>query len=316
MAAALETVGLVSGALGIIQFFMDNLPGSAGPQGTAVNIKAGLSQIGDDVDNLGGTIAAVYGFNTFNEYIGQSDSKHINEADYVTFTIDQSSPGEQADYISVANNGDATCISWISTEPSDSSKGGAWTGDIGAECGQRWHMGNQRAGDLPNNGGEYVPKCTWLDADFTDGTVSASLKFPIKAYGEKAEDTVAKSNQCGSTIFGKDNGPIAGQPATKRSAPPARPQWIIDRLVMSNITNQNAEELCSSETSWGPDFCGVDGKCCDMDTKTLFPLCEFEDVDGCVEVDANAKTMVKRSSVARRTVEKVHKSYKTVTHNS
>ncbi|KXT13274.1 hypothetical protein AC579_2499 [Pseudocercospora musae] len=172
-------------------------------------------------------MAAVYGFNAFNEYIGQSNSKHISKADYVTFTIDQSSLGEQADYISVSNNGDAT---WISTKHSDSSKCGVWTGDIGAECGPRWHMCNQRAGDMPNEGD------TRLDADFTDITVSAALKFPIKASSEKAEDTVAKADHCNCTIFGEDNDLIAGH-----SAPPPRPQWIIDRLVISNITNQRLD---------------------------------------------------------------------------
>jgi hypothetical protein len=52
---------------------------------------------------------------------------------------------------------------------------------------------------------------TWLDSDFTDGTVSAALKFRTAAYGEKVQDTITNSQQCGSTLFGTDDGPIAGE---------------------------------------------------------------------------------------------------------
>ena len=81
---------------------------------------------------------------------------------------------------------------------------------------------------------------------------------------------------------------------------------------MSNFTSQPAEELCNSATSWGPDFIGSDGQFCDMGSKTLIPLCSSEDVDGCVEVDENEGTLVKRMSVARRSANVVHKSYKKI----
>lgn len=85
--------------------------------------------------------------------------------------------------------------------------------------------------------------------------------------------------------------------------------------MVSNSTHQNAEDLCTSETSWGPDFIGGDGKFCDMSSKQLIPLCSVEDVDGCVEVSDAEMTVAKRSTVARRRVKTVHKSYKTITHN-
>lgn len=40
MAEFLDTIGLVSGLLGIIQFGMDNFPGDTPPQGATVLIKA------------------------------------------------------------------------------------------------------------------------------------------------------------------------------------------------------------------------------------------------------------------------------------
>lgn len=48
----LDAVGLVSGGLGIISFFQNLLPDAQAPQGTSVNIKAGITQIGDDITNL------------------------------------------------------------------------------------------------------------------------------------------------------------------------------------------------------------------------------------------------------------------------
>lgn len=80
---------------------------------------------------------------------------------------------------------------------------------------------------------------------------------------------------------------------------------------MSNFTSQPANELCDSAMSSGPDFVGSDGRFCNMNLKTLIPLCSFEDIDGCVEVDENEGTLVKRISVARRSVD-VHKTYKNI----
>jgi len=44
MSGVLDAIGLISGGLGIIQFFLDNLPAND-PAGASVQIKAGL---GDD----------------------------------------------------------------------------------------------------------------------------------------------------------------------------------------------------------------------------------------------------------------------------
>ncbi|KAL2026277.1 hypothetical protein VTO58DRAFT_103461 [Aureobasidium pullulans] len=259
-------------------------------------------------------ISAVYGFNTFNEFIGQADGQKVAEGDSVTFTIDQSSPGEQASFVGISNAADATCISWIAVGQRDNTPDGAWTGDIGAECLQRWHVGNQKAGKFKDSNVDYIPRCTWVDSDYTDGTVSASLKFRTSAYGENVQDNVGNNDHCAFTIFSKDDGPIAGQPAKRSDFD--RPDWIINHLITSDIPSQLARELCYSNTSWGPDFIGADGYFCDMSKKELLALCSTEDVSGCIEYDATEKTILKRSTIARREVKSVHKSYKTITHNS
>lgn len=52
----IDAVGLLSGGLGIVDFFKGLLPEDQAPQGTTVNIKVGISRIGDDVNNLVGSV--------------------------------------------------------------------------------------------------------------------------------------------------------------------------------------------------------------------------------------------------------------------
>jgi hypothetical protein len=88
---------------------------------------------------------------------------------------------------------------------------------------------------------------------------------------------------------------------------------MTEQLIVSNYASQSAKGLCTSATSWGPDFIGLDGNFCDMASKTLIPLCSSKNIEGCIEVDSNANTVVKRMSIARRTTNVVHRSYKKVT---
>ncbi|KAF7441483.1 hypothetical protein A1F99_142130 [Pyrenophora tritici-repentis] len=205
----------------------------------------------------------------------------------------------------------------------------AWTGDIGWYCGQKWYNSLNHAGRLLDSHLYYFPKCTWVDADNTNYITAGALKFDTKAYGEDSIDTF-RGNVCKPTIFAQANEPIGPrpqsahpqsvfpQPAHPHAAQPDkrgtedRPLWMTERLIMSNFTSHPAEELCSSATSWGPDFIGSDGKFCDMGSKTLIPLCSSKDIDGCIEVDEDNGTLVKRMSVARRSANIVHKNYRSI----
>lgn len=104
---------------------------------------------------------------------------------------------------------------------------------------------------------------------------------------------------------------LSGKPE-KRAAHRPRHAWMEERLIVSNLTQHRAEELCSSETSWGPDFVGTDGQFCDMGTKTLTPLCSTENVEGCIDIDHNSNVVNKRSFVAKREVSMPHKSYSNI----
>ncbi|GIZ45869.1 hypothetical protein CKM354_000901700 [Cercospora kikuchii] len=308
---AIEALGAIGTGLGIIDFIKSNFAPEAEPEGTIVTIKAGRSDPGDNPNDLNGTISAAFGYNSGNQFIGQSSGTFVDNGGVAKVVIDQRVSGQQATFVSLAAGNDGICISWIAVGFVDDTEGGAWTGDIGKECGQRWTFGKESAGTIPNGGGEYVPHCTWLDSDFTDGTMSASMKFRTRAYGADVRATLEGGRACQSTIFGRDEGPIGAQPA-KRDVP-ERPQWLVDELVISSIPGQTAEELCSSETSWGEDFIGVDGKFCDMGIKQLIPLCSEQDVDGCIDIAEADKTLSRRSSVARRQLKIAHKTYKKVT---
>ncbi|KAF2120366.1 hypothetical protein BDV96DRAFT_610319 [Lophiotrema nucula] len=308
--AVVDAIGIVGTALTTIGFLQSNWA-TSNPEGATVNIKAGLPEIDHEGDNLGGEINHVYAFDTRNGYSGQSDGCHIDSGGICTKTVDQSVGGRRAGYISVSNNNDATCIAWITVQQYDDTRGGAWTGDIRYGCGQDWYNSVEPAGRLKDEqgGGEYIPKCTWIDGDHTNDIANTALKFNVGAYGEDILDTVG-NDACAPTIYGADNGPIADQPGKRNTR--VRPTWMTNQLIVSNFTSQPAEELCNSATSWGPDFIGPDGRFCDMDSKTLAPLCSSQDVDGCIEVDQSEGKLVKRMNIARRATSIVHKTYKKV----
>ncbi|KAK5122729.1 hypothetical protein LTR85_003644 [Meristemomyces frigidus] len=312
MSAALDAIGLISGVLGIVSFFQTGFPTST-PEGTTVQIKAGLGD--SSSSGMGGKISAVYAFDDQNDYLGNSGSAKMGAGDYATVTVAQSNPGRQGSYISLSNTNDAVCIAWVTVTQNDGTASGAWTGDIGYNCGQHWYYGNQNAGSLPD-GDNYVPLCTWLDGDATNGIPSAAMKFTTLAYGSQVQDTLDNAEICSATIFSADTGPISDQPAgtttetTKKRATPVRYAWMEQQLVMSNHTSQTAAWLCGSATSYGPDFVGSDGQFCDMGSKTVSPLCSTSSENGCVVVSNS--TVTRRWSVAKRAVQQVHKTYSTV----
>lgn len=60
-----------------------------------------------------------------------------------------------------------------------------------------------------------------------------------------------------------------------------------DRLVVTPYAKHSAVELCNSESSWGPDEVSLTERMfCDMDTKTLYPLCDDQTGINCFDLDA------------------------------
>jgi hypothetical protein len=138
----------------------------------------------------------------------------------VDITIDSISGGSRASYVGISVATDAVCVAWIGVTQFDNSEGGVWTGDIGYECGQAWYANKESAGYLDSDEKEqYFPKCTWLDADHSGDTKSASMKFNTRAYGEKTKETVKNKDACKYTLWGEDDAPISGESTRGRHCP-------------------------------------------------------------------------------------------------
>jgi hypothetical protein len=306
----IDAIGIVSGVLGIVGFIQDQIPDKP-TEGAAIRIKAGSG--GTDDEGSGGEVSAAYAWNFDNNYLGRGDGGSMEQGGIVDTVIDSFSNGARAEYAGISVARDAVCVAWISVSQYDNTPGGAWTGDIGYECGQAWYANKEKAGYLDEDQKEdYIPRCTWLDASLKEGTKSASMKFDTSAYGEKVKDTVENKDACDYTLWGEDDAPISGAPGKRANHP--RLPWMERKLVVSNLKQHKAEDLCSSETSWGPDFIGTDGQFCDMGTKKLTPLCSTKDVDGCIMIDDDNKTITRRSRVAKREAHITHKTYKAIDH--
>lgn len=141
-----------------------------------------------------------------------------------------------------------------------------------------------------------MPHCAWLDADHTNDIKYGSMKINLRAYGERANDTLQNNKACQSTIWQVDSTGIDPRPAKRETGKIQRRQWIQERLIISDIEHHTAAELCMDENSYGPDFVGSDGYFCDMETKTLLPLCSTENVAGCVTLDVDGMSISNHSS--------------------
>lgn len=160
------------------------------------------------------------------------------------------------------------------------------------------------AGTIPETGEPYIPRCTWLGRAPNDQSGYRSMKFRTRFASDANPDV------CNSTSYAFESGPIPGVPETPKRDISSRPPWMQEQLVVSSKSRHSAKELCSSPTSWGPDFIDPHGWYCDMESKTLHALCSVKKVAGCVDVDG--KALKKRGTHGKR--EARLKTYKTVTH--
>lgn len=225
----IDAIGIVSGVLGIVGFLQDQIPEKPTAEGAAIRIKAGSGGV-DDQDSVsttqsltqvtnnntqGGEVSAAYAWDMDNSYLGRGDGGSMKQGGIVDTMIDSFSNGARAEYAGISVARDAVCVAWISVRQFDNTPGGAWTGDIGYECGQAWYANKEKAGYLDEDQTEdYIPRCTWLDASLKEGTKSASMKFDTSAYGEKVKDTVNNKDACDYTLWGEDDAPISGNLTT------------------------------------------------------------------------------------------------------
>lgn len=74
----------------------------------------------------------------------------------------------------------------------------------------------------------------------------------------------------------------------KRAIGPKRRNTSDTRVVVTKEAGYNTTELCTSETSWGPDFVSLnEGLYCDMDSRELLSVCQQDkDVVPCFDAEA------------------------------
>jgi len=259
----------------------------------------------------------------------------IKSGDFADYILDQKTPGTQSRYVSFIGSQGAICVSWITLKNLDGAHDAAWTGDVGYSCGHSWNWGRQVAGTLPD-GSPYTPRCIWIDSDHSNGIDTGAMKIDFEAYGENLKETIQKQTACSKTTFQNSANEVDGTYPTQTSPPKPhvsyfllmhdvgvpqkkrsmvgteRPEWMAKRLIVSDFPEHNATELCSHPMSYGPDAAGSDGYFCDMQTRELTPLCSFQDVDGCINVDEAGSKITKRSAVAKRSANLHVRSYETV----
>lgn len=81
-------------------------------------------------------------------------------------------------------------------------------------------------------------------------------------------------------------GPITEVPASRRRARRQTFQPLDDQLVISDVACHSAKEVCESKTSAGPDFVSTaEGLFCDMESKSLWPLCSESLTDSCFDLN-------------------------------
>lgn len=156
-AAVIETIGIISGALGIVQFGLDNF---AEPEtvGSTIRIAVGLDYDGG-LNNAGGDLPDVRLFNEAGDFIGMSaDPGYVQAGGFSDITIAHSGDStQQATYTLFSANDDAICIAYAAiTWPSGDEY--SWIGDWGHKCGGSWYYSNYFI-----SGTDHKPDCLWID---------------------------------------------------------------------------------------------------------------------------------------------------------
>ncbi|SMQ52710.1 unnamed protein product [Zymoseptoria tritici ST99CH_3D7] len=342
-----DALGPIGDALGLIQFAVELIDTPSNTGGTKVQIGvSGQNNPGEDQE---GEIRVIWAFDTYNNVLGSSDTDlgqipAASRGNYVVHQHEQETT--QGQYIDVIASDDEICISWILTaQPSGSSEQRVWLGDIGASCGQAWEYSSQTLSGGTNT--TYWGKCVWMDTDggkdIDIDPVAITLrqmKINTFAYGADAQDK-GLDYYCSATIVTHDDAdPIEARPAgphardslgnsggmsidprsvpqpprvTEPKKPRPRSQKSTERLIVNSRPEQSAVNLCNSPTSRGSDFVSKnEGLFCDMETKTLYPLCSTDQCTDCFDVDADELQMRKRDSTGLYARDTPPKRYKKI----
>ncbi|MCJ1257713.1 hypothetical protein MMC24_005539 [Lignoscripta atroalba] len=155
----------------LYDFYADKV--KAGETKTNIKIGSGMTMPNETRWDTGGNVPSIALWDAVGHRIGQyKPTKYDRIYDGTVGTAievkhTQTNPqniARQPEYISVVmDNVDAICINYIAVQGPDGPLS-AWYGDVGMGCGANWYHSQNVIGDKG-----YMPRCTWLDKDHTNG---------------------------------------------------------------------------------------------------------------------------------------------------
>ncbi|KAF2969184.1 hypothetical protein GQX73_g4398 [Xylaria multiplex] len=306
-------IGIIGIILGIYETAASHYP-TAHPSHTVMRVTVGLDSK-DGLHGAGGDMPDVQLFNEVGEFIGKRFKPgKVKSGEYFDITIEHRHKSrQQSSYALLAANGNAICISHITTTWSDGNQY-ALVGDWGRKCGGTWYYSNIYL--LPTG---IKPTCLWIDEDTHNFRTGFQVHWPEFSHGEEdppldtLEAKEAKANYLctagppftmhehpnshtnkiafwvpkdrNGSRSEDENRVVASAYGVSRRQIKSRDdnsttnkfstQALLDMsLVVSDDESHSAEELCGSPTSVGPDFFNsLTGSFCRMSEKTVWPAC-------------------------------------------
>ncbi|EGD93027.1 hypothetical protein TESG_00584 [Trichophyton tonsurans CBS 112818] len=296
---AVNAIGVISGLLTIFSFGEDHF-GKEVHSGSTIKVAVALD--GPQISNAGGDLPDVRIWNEIGTFVGITvDPGKVKNGNVGEIHVEHQSQGV---YSLFSANDDAICVAWVTTTFTDDRGGNKYavSGDIGQACGAPWYPSNLHSDIKVKDTGEFhQPTCFWIDKNGDQPMTGFQVYWPAFAERKYSVDDTDAAKLCNGIDFGlrneKDPRTITYRTKTKRSMPirsrgfgPSRPEWAKSELVISDSEFHSAEKLCISDTSMGPDFVHTgEGLFCDMDAKTLYPLCTGIEEKGADCFDLNAQ---------------------------
>lgn len=101
--------------------------------------------------------------------------------------------------------------------------------------------------------------------------------------------------------------------AKESHRPRSMRDWLMNDLIISDSKTHSAKEICTSKSSRSPDFVStVEGKFCDMETRTLWDLCDGANrKSDCFDVDKRTVVITTKRGLPG---DKRRKAYQNVEH--
>ncbi|KAB8236265.1 uncharacterized protein BDW43DRAFT_308529 [Aspergillus alliaceus] len=220
-----DAIGVISGALTIVGFGIDNF-GESSTSVSIIKVAVTLDGTGGTTD-AGGDLPDVRIWNDLGSFVGmKADPDHVNNGNLSEISIDH---GSQGVYTLFSTNSDAICVAWVTTTWSDDRGGNQYavSGDYGKECGANWFASNM----YNNSEQDHLPNCFWINAD---GDQPSTGKCNGIDFGVRDEED---PNTIKYYVKNKRDAPVRARQQKRR------PAWADSDLIISDSKHHSAKSL-------------------------------------------------------------------------